>query len=349
MVAAKSLGVGVLFAASLGSLTASAGEIISAGSGARLFVERRMGPAEAGISSSESGSYVQAGWGARPAPVPSQGVAPVPVALFVPPSPQTIAPPPPPAPREVTPAASYDAFVNFGTAPYAGQGTLASGEARPWFTSDSVTKAYGGAPSAQQVQDFSKTVLDRVASTFEKSGLTVNLTSDPNASAPHMLSVASGLSSTSNPNAVGISSVGRDGFSFIDKLGYAKSADELMWAVAHNVAHELMHAFGAGHYDEPGGKNLDAPMANWALLTDPEARFGSAAIAEMTRNLRQGGLASRYGISLQEMGQEWDASSVQYQTLGAHGLPVPEPATLALWGTMAGLGCVLRARSRKSA
>jgi hypothetical protein len=44
--------------------------------------------------------------------------------------------------------------------------------------------------------------------------------------------------------------VGGNGFSFIDKLSYATTPDQLAWAVAHNVAHELMHSFGVAIHPE---------------------------------------------------------------------------------------------------
>src|SRR5262249_51245370 len=149
-------------------------------------------------------------------------------------------------PATVPVTSSYDAVINLGNAPYAEADSLTTGNGQPWNTSPVVRQAFGGQPDAQQQADFTSTVVQRVEQTFQKSGLSVNLTTDPNAGASHMLSVVAGTSYTANPDAIGITDVGRNGFSFIDKLTYANSVDQLEWAVAHNVTHELMHAFGGG-------------------------------------------------------------------------------------------------------
>lgn len=362
MVAAKSLAAGLLVVAINASFSASAGEIISAGSGSRIFFEKRMASSNGSVRPVDAGYFVRAGsigqaasmaFGPPPAAVASVPASPFlaastpAVSVLAAPAPAVVAPPLPP-PVVPQPSTPFDAFVNFGTAPYAGLGTLASGEARPWYTSDSVTRAYGYAPSAQEVQDFSNAVLDRVATTFAQSGLSVSLTADPTAPADHMLSVASGLYSASSPGAVGIASVGRDGFSFIDKLAYANSADELIWAVAHNVAHELMHTFGGSHHTTPEGNNLDSAVSDWSVLIDPSTKFSAEAVAEIARNLRQGGLATQGGQSAEMLGHHLTCPCTQCQILHVNGVPVPEPATLALWGAMAGLAGLVRARARRA-
>ncbi len=358
MVASTSLKLGILAASMLlTSVTVRAGEIISAGSGVRIFVTPQAPKVDSGRTAF-LGTQVEAGSGrsyaSRFSNPPQDQVSPPPVSLFVPPPPASAAAPAPAAAPAafVAPASApaYDAFVNFGTAAFAGQSSLTSGEARPWFVSPAATKAYGGVPTAQQVQDFGKTVLDRVASTFADSGLAIRVTDNATDAADHMLSVASGLSATSNEGAIGVSTVGRDGFSFIDKLGYATSADELMWAVAHNVAHELMHTFGGSHHTTVQGGNLDAAVADWSTLINPDTRFSTESVAEMTRNLRQGGLLSRSGSLAQELGHAPSCQcSTQCQILHINGVPVPEPTTVALWTAMAGLGWVARRKNRKVA
>jgi hypothetical protein len=362
MVAAKSLGLGILVATLLSSVSSEAGEIISAGSGVRIFVTQRTSSIETSRTD-YMGTLVQAGSNStvsstptpRVVPPPQDQVSPPPVARFVPvpqaaySAPISVASPEltsTPAAAISAPASSYDAYVNLGTSPFAGQSSLTIGEARPWFASDAASKAYGGVPTAQQVQDFGRTVIDRVASTFAKSGLAISVTDDPSARSDHMLSVASGLSASSNPDAIGVSTVGRDGFSFIDKLGYATSADELMWAVAHNVAHELMHAFGGSHHTTVQGGNLDAAVADWSVLIDPETKFSAESIAELTRTLRQGGAMTRSGMLAQELDHKMACHCTQCQILHINGVPVPEPTTIALWAGMAGLGVLVRRRRR---
>ena len=92
--------------------------------------------------------------------------------------------------------------------------------------------------------------------------------------------------------AIGISDVGGNGFSFIDKLDGVKTVDELSWAVAHNVAHELLHAWGVGDHPDTSGAYLDSATASWSLLTDPNATFSPAAIQTFLEGDSQ--LAERY-------------------------------------------------------
>ena len=150
-------------------------------------------------------------------------------------------------------AAPVTAFVNFGNAPYAEASTLTTGTPQAWYNSPSVTQAFGGTPSAAQQTSFTQTVLADIQHTFQISGMNVNLTSDPSALTAHEISVVSGTSYPANPGAIGITDVGASGFSFIDKLSYATTPDQLAWAVAHNASHELMHALGvAVHADQTG-------------------------------------------------------------------------------------------------
>src|SRR4029077_4325222 len=134
-------------------------------------------------------------------------------------------------------------FINLGGGPYREASQLTSGGAQPWYDSPVVSQLYGGMPTAQQQADFTSAVLQRVEQTYSQSGVPVHLTTDPNAPSAHQISVVSGTSYAANSSDVGITTQGGDGFSFIDKFGAAQSVDQLEWIVAHNVAHEMMHAF----------------------------------------------------------------------------------------------------------
>ena len=374
MLATKSRAVMVLVAAGLLSLEAStsrAGGIISAGASGTLYYGGYRAARSSGGATLVLGGTIPISQfvPAAPAYVP-------PVPAYVPPAPAAIpapaveapapsyalrlapiaAPEPPPAPAPVVtlppvavpnPSTPYDAFINFGTAPYADQGLLTLGNAQSWTSSPSLVTAYGHTPDAAELNDFSQAVLQRVESTFADSGLSITATLDPNAASNHTLSVVSGLSATTSPEAVGITRIGRNGFDFIDKLGYATSPDELMWAVAHNVAHELMHAFGGDHHLTPEGNNLDAPRSDWSILVDPSTKFSAASVAEMRQNLREGGL-SRFGIGAEQLdGHPIGCQCPQCQALELMAHPVPEPTTIGLWGAAAaGILMIRRRRAR---
>jgi hypothetical protein len=139
------------------------------------------------------------------------------------------------------------------------------------------------------------------------------------------MSIVSGASYGPNPNAIGITDVGANGFSFIDKLSYASSLPELEWAVAHNLTHEIMHAFGVGYHPDQTGNYLDAATATWSLLTSPSATLSPAAVqAIVAKNLgRNGDVSGAVGGELMIDGDQ--------EILA----PVPEPSTIALWGLAA--------------
>jgi hypothetical protein len=198
-----------------------------------------------------------------------------------------------------------------------------------------VTKYFGGLePNAQQQADFTNTVLAHVQQTFQLSdGLAPRITLDPSVPANHTMSVVSGASFPDNPNAIGITNVGNNGFSFLDKLSYGKSLDELQWGLAHNIAHELMHAFGVGGHDDQTGHYLDAAVASWDMLTDPATKFSDTAIADMRSrafgpNFGNGGVAGALQL-------EGDMEILA--------TPVPEPTTWLLWG-LAGSVVLFKAR-----
>jgi len=233
------------------------------------------------------------------------------------------------------PVTHPDAYLDFGTSAYPEQSALTVGTAQPWYDSTSVAKAFGHTPDAQEQQSFINSVVSDVQQTFTASGLTgsnaVSLTTNPNAGAWHTLSIVSGLSYGPNPNAIGITDVGANGFGFIDKLSYATTPDQMEWAVAHNITHELMHAFGVAVHHDQTGTYLDAATASWSVLTNPSSVLSPAAVADIVAHNvgRNGSTSSVVGGELLDGDQEILA-------------PVPEPATIALWGLVATGGLVLR-------
>jgi hypothetical protein len=236
----------------------------------------------------------------------------------------------------------YDAFINLGDSPYAAADRLTSGGARPWYESAAAQAVYGGTPTADQRAGFTSEVLAKVENTFAQSGVPVALTTDPNSSAAHMMSVVSNTTNPSTPGAAGITTLGGDGFSFIDNLNYASSPEELADAVAGNVAHELMHAFNVGHHDTTGDF-LDAATTSWGTLIDPNTVFSPAAASAML----SGNFKDRYD-SISTLGAQMLHSATC--TCGAHQpQAVPEPATIALWGAALGGLVLVRRRTRRAA
>ncbi|WP_165221384.1 PEP-CTERM sorting domain-containing protein [Aquisphaera insulae] len=264
-------------------------------------------------------------------------------------------------------AATATAFLNFGNAPYAEASNLTTGGAQSWTSSPAVTQAFGGTPTSAQQSSFIQSVVADIQHTFQISGMNISLTTDPTVQAPHMMSVVSGTSYPGNTGAIGITDVGANGFSFIDKLNYANTPDQLAWAVAHNLSHELMHALGVATHPDTTGQYLDSAIASWSMLTDPNTKFSPAAVQMM--QAANGGLTS--GTSLgaellklskhpvncncqfcQMMRREGLNTNLILKGLGADGeqlleAPVPEPATILIW-SVAGIGGLAIARRRAS-
>jgi hypothetical protein len=242
-------------------------------------------------------------------------------------------------------AAPVYALINMTTSTYPDAGTLTTGTAQPWYDSPSVIQAFGGVPNAQQQANFVQTVLQDVQHTYQLSGMNPSLTTDPNTPALHTLSVASGLSDSSNPNAIGLTNVGGNGFSFIDKMGYANNPTDLAWAVAHNISHELMHAFGIGYHPD-GGNYVDAASATWSTLIDPNTQFGPSATQLL--------LASQYGTLGGSSGSGVGAQLLNPEGTKVDGdmeilaVPAPEPAAVAMWivGAFGGLALLRRRAGR---
>lgn len=255
-------------------------------------------------------------------PAPAAAPAPTPVA-----APQALSVAAPAA--AATPQGRVDAFLNFGTGPYAESDLLTTGGAQAWYTSPGVAALFGGTPNAQQQQDFVNTVAQRVERTFQLSGIPLTLSTDPSVPAAHVMSIVSGTSSLYTSGAIGLTDVGRNGFSFIDQIAKSsQNVDQLEYILAHNVAHELMLAFGVPEVHDQSGDYIDSTKANLAMMLDPNATFSPSAAAD---------LLSRNFQDAVPMG------AFQPQVVGAQ--PVPEPATLVLWG-LAATGALVACRRR---
>ena len=288
-------------------------------------------------------------------------IAAAPVAAFVPVASQSVAPFAAPAIAPVAVGHTVDAFINFGNGPYSEAQSLTTGNAQAWSQSPSAQSVFGGTPTVAQQLAFQSEVVQTVQNTYNQSGLNISLTTDPTQNYAHTLSVVSGASFPGNSGAIGITDVGNDGFSFIDKINLAKTPDELASAVGHNIAHELMHAFGVSGHPDQTGMYLDAATANWSTLTNAQTTFSPRAIQMLSaqnflsgpgKNYTQGAL----GLTGLEMLTEHHPTFChcplcsELHTLEAsEGLavaaaPVPEPTTVALWGFAALAVAIARRR-----
>ncbi len=210
-----------------------------------------------------------------------------------------------------------NAFIDLGSGMYPDASRITTGNAQPWYDSAQVASVFGGQPTAQQQQSFDAAIIRRVEQTFSLSGITLNLTDNPNIPAAHTLSVVSSAGSAAFPGAIGTTEIGGNGFSFIDPIArYAQSVDQLEWMVAHNISHELMLAFGVGENYDTTGNYIDARNANWAMITGPNSTFSAGAAA-----------ALRAALSPSEL--EWNNFPAA-QMLNP--VATPEPTTWALWG-----------------
>ena len=292
---------------------------------------------------------------------PVAAFAPV-ASQYVPPA-AAIAPVASVAPA-VAPSHSVAAFINFGNGAYSEAQSLTTGNPQAWYQSSTVQSVFGGTPTVAQQVAFQNEVLQTVQNTYNQSGLNISLTTDPTQNYAHTMSVVSGASYTANPGAIGITDVGNDGFSFIDKFSLAKTPDELATAIGHNVAHELMHAFGVGGHPDQTGTYLDAATANWSTLTSAQTTFSPQAVQMLSaqnflngpgKNFTQGAL----GLTGLELLTEHHLVTCncpycnQLHTLEkAEGLeltgatPVPEPTTVALWGVAVVASIYARRRNR---
>ncbi len=233
-----------------------------------------------------------------------------------------------------SPKVTTDAFINFGTAPFPESSSLTQGRAEPWYLNPVVERLFGGVPNAQQQAAFTSQVDKDIDQTFKLSGLSPVVTSAPNTPANHTISVVSNASYTPDPNALGITDVGKNGFAFIDKLKRAHTETELEWSLAHVISHELMHAFGVAVHHDRTGKFLDAAAATWAVLTNPKSVFSHAAVQDI--------LAHDYGRSLPSGTPRKDTLDGD-SAISAE--PVPEPATCVLWASLGAFALRLRRRA----
>jgi hypothetical protein len=257
---------------------------------------------------------------------PAQPVAPVVTAPAVSAPAAVVAP--------VSQPPVYDAFINLGSGPYPDANYLTTGGAQPWYNSPQVAALFGGTPNAQQQAQFTQAVLQDVQQTFANSGVPVTLTTNPNASAAHTLSVVSNTVSSWGP-VLGLTNIGSNGFDFINQAAQsATNVSQLELIVAHNVSHELMLAFGVPENYDQTGNFIDARNANLSMMLNPNATFSqSAAQALLAQNFLDSNEPIHQGA----------------QVIGAqvlNGQTVPEPSTIAAW-TLA-LGGIVVARSRRA-
>lgn len=268
--------------------------------------------------------------------IPSQSTQIFPPASTFAPSPPMIpVATSPPVEIPAAPASGrYDAFINLGSGPYPGSGSLATGVAQPWYLGAAVDRLFGGLPTIQQAANFDGTVLQRVQQTFALSGVPVSLTLDPNAQAAHTVSVVSQTTNPALASALGMTYLGGNGFQYIDTAANsASSVDQLAWIVAHNVAHELMLAFGVPEVHDQSGGFIDTPNASWSMMTSPGATFSTGAVADLlTKDFQASGTGTGLGASAQLLGPP----------------TVPEPSTAILWATLGAAGLVA-GRTRRRA
>ncbi len=110
--------------------------------------------------------------------------------------------------------------------------------------------------------------------------------------------------------------------------------------MAHNLSHELMHAFGVAVHHDQTGQYLDAAVASWSVLTNPNSTLSPAAVADIiAHNDGRNGNSAGAGAQLLIDGDQ--------EILA----PVPEPSTIAFWGLSATALIVSerRRRGRKAA
>ncbi len=250
----------------------------------------------------------------------------------------SFAPPQAAPPQAVSTPSTVDAFINFGSGPYSEANTLTTGNAQPFFNSPAFTHLFGaGGPTSADVSNFENEVIATIQKTYNQAGLAIGLTTDPTVAAAHTMSVVSGASWVGNANAIGITDVGHNGFSFIDKFSGATTVDQLATAIGHNLSHELMHAFGIANHPEQSGPYVDAAASTLQTLSDPNTAFSPVA-AQLLSTLN----FQAVGQSILSSSQNVDGN----QILLPDPATVPEPSTVALWTLAGGL---LAARRRRRA
>ncbi len=332
MTALRNLALSVLIWGLL-ALPAAAVPLSSTGNAWAWWSPAYSSPATSNWSSVQFASsfYGPSGTSGSPSPAPLLASASLPAAAPAPvPAPAAFSMVSQPAPA-TTPMA--DAFVNLGASPYPLASQITTGNAQPWYDSSQISGFFGGQqPSAQQISAFNSAVMQRVEQTFQLSGVSVNLTSDPSISASHTLSLVSNTTSNTTPGVIGMTQVGGSGFSFIDQEAKsAQSLDQLEWIAAHNISHELMLAFGVGENYDQTGNFIDARNASLAMMTSPDATFSQAAAQAIALALSSNNVATT-GLPAAQL---IDAR------------PVPEPTTVVCW--LAGLSAAFLLRRKVTA
>jgi hypothetical protein len=268
---------------------------------------------------------------AEPAPAPEPAPTPV-VQLPAPPPVVPVATPAPVQAPSSQPSPVYDALINFTSGPFLNASSLTTGSPQPWYLGAAVDRLFGGLPTIPQAVAFEGTVLQRVQQSFALSGVPVSLTLDPSAPAAHEISVVSQTQNPTLPSALGMTYLGGNGFQYIDTAASsASSVDQLEWIVAHNVAHELMLAFGVPEVHDQSGQFIDAPNASWNMMISPTATFSPGAVADLLSKNFQAAGASILGSSAQTLGPP----------------TVPEPSAGLLWVSIVSAGLVVARVGRK--
>jgi hypothetical protein len=135
-------------------------------------------------------------------------------------------------------------------------------------------------------------------------------------------------------DAIGMTYLGGNGFTFIDNIAKAaQSVDQLEWIVAHNVAHELMIAFGVGENYDKTGNYIDAERASWSMITGPSATFSQGAAQALLGQNFQTNTSTPSGNPFA-------------QQLGPNA--VPEPTSASAWALGALALGLIRLRSARA-
>lgn len=255
------------------------------------------------------------------------------------------------------PPSMYNANINFDTGYYPdAAGLVNSGTITSWSASPSYTRFLGGNPAtSQDVQAFEQDVLGKVRNIFAQSGLgQVSITANANpASAQHTISVIGGATYDGSHDILGMTYVGGSGFSYLNNFqnGMIDSQDKLETALARNISHELMHAFGGGHVHDTG-LWVDSATTTWNSLVspDPNANVFSAEAANNITGLLNGTIGPNLASSAS--GEHVDGYMINGRHVDGQQIaasPVPEPSTWIGFGLVGLAGIAWRSRKARQA